>query len=294
MNALNGTIDVLADVTGSIQVSGDVHGAITIGTGAASPGNLTGTVDLDSNLMGTILVTGDVVGDIQIAGNLQDPGGLSGGHIIVQESFVDEADIIVGGQLLGTTTYIAIDHDGFDLADSWQSGAQVWLAGVPYGGNTPDEHLWEVTCQKGDVRNDGVVDMFDIDPFVMILNGDLEGYHAAYPGLLGSVDFHADLNCDGNVDMFDLDPFVLRLTAPEDYCAEYYDPETCYDCDCAGGGKFAAEGGGGPGEVADLLREYVAEERLPFIIETAAELAVDYADTPRGAFWAAVLDELSP
>ena len=50
----------------------------------------------------------------------------------------------------------------------------------------------------------------------------------------------------------------------------------------------AAGGGSSPAEVATMLEEYVAPERLPFVICTAEELAVYYGDTPRGEFWAQV------
>ncbi len=292
VNQLDGTIHALGNVTGSIQVSGDMHGAITIGTDAASPANLTGTIDLGSHMKGVIRVTGDVVGDIEIAGDVEDPlGDLTAGHIIVDGTFVDEANIIIVGEFAGDTEYIAIDYDGFDLADSWESGAQVWIDSVSYGGNTPAEHLWEITCQKGDMTNDGVVNMFDIDPFVMVINDELEDYEEDYPGLLGSVNFHADMNCDGDVDYFDVDAFSLRLLDPEEYCEEYYDPETCYDCDCAAEESLGG-GGGGASELAAAFLEYVDAERLPVIVDAAEELASYHADTPRGDFWAAVVEAL--
>ncbi len=59
----------------------------------------------------------------------------------------------------------------------------------------------------GDLNCDGVVDFFDIDPFVMALVFP-EEYETTYPdcSLL-----NADCNGDGIVDFFDLDPFVALI-----------------------------------------------------------------------------------
>ena len=60
----------------------------------------------------------------------------------------------------------------------------------------------------GDLNCDEVVDLFDIDPFVLALtNGP--GYAAAYP----NCDIYlADINQDSAIDLFDIDPFVILLT----------------------------------------------------------------------------------
>ena len=58
--------------------------------------------------------------------------------------------------------------------------------------------------RQGDLYCDGVVNAFDIDPFVQALI-DPTGYAAAYRSchLL-----NADCNADGPVNTFDIDPFV--------------------------------------------------------------------------------------
>ena len=60
----------------------------------------------------------------------------------------------------------------------------------------------------GDTNCDGVVNTFDIDPFVLALT-DPVAYGAAQPtcNIL-----NADCNQDGEVNTFDIDPFVLLLT----------------------------------------------------------------------------------
>jgi hypothetical protein len=59
-----------------------------------------------------------------------------------------------------------------------------------------------------DVNCDGLVNVFDIDPFVLALT-DLDAYLAAYPHCDPAT---ADLNVDNAVNVFDIDPFVVALT----------------------------------------------------------------------------------
>ncbi len=61
--------------------------------------------------------------------------------------------------------------------------------------------------KAGDLNCDGVVDFFDIDPFVAALGGQVS-YDAAYPNCNWP---SADANDDGVVDFFDIDPFVALL-----------------------------------------------------------------------------------
>ncbi len=61
--------------------------------------------------------------------------------------------------------------------------------------------------RPGDLNCDGVVDFFDIDPFVTALSGP-DAYQAAYPDCNW---LSADCDGDGDVDFFDIDPFVGLL-----------------------------------------------------------------------------------
>jgi len=61
----------------------------------------------------------------------------------------------------------------------------------------------------GDLNCDGVVNVFDIDPFVLALT-DAAAYGAAYPGC--SI-LNADCNGDGSINVFDIDSFVQCLTS---------------------------------------------------------------------------------
>ena len=61
--------------------------------------------------------------------------------------------------------------------------------------------------ELGDANCDGVVNLFDIDPFVLAMS-DPSGYEAAYPDCDRML---ADTNADGSVSNFDIDPFVATL-----------------------------------------------------------------------------------
>jgi len=62
----------------------------------------------------------------------------------------------------------------------------------------------------GDLNCDGVVNPFDIDPFILALT-DPAGYAAAFPACLG---LNGDANADGILNPFDIDPFIALLTGP--------------------------------------------------------------------------------
>ncbi len=87
--------------------------------------------------------------------------------------------------------------------------ADIWLGTSldEDGDGVPDEC---VTVAPGDMNCDGVLNVFDIDPFVLALT-DPAGYAAAFPACDGSA---ADINEDGQVNAFDIDPFVELLTGP--------------------------------------------------------------------------------
>jgi hypothetical protein len=72
----------------------------------------------------------------------------------------------------------------------------------------PPVHISPAT-QPGDLNCDGVVNAFDIGPFVLALI-DPTGYYAAYPNC-GY--FYADVNDDAAVNVLDVDSFVTLLMA---------------------------------------------------------------------------------
>ncbi len=83
----------------------------------------------------------------------------------------------------------------------------------------------------GDIDCDGDIDFFDIDPFVLALNGPT-AYFAQFPACNW---MNADCDLDGDVDFFDIDPFVALLgTPPVTYPAVFLGVgTTCAQCPCA-------------------------------------------------------------
>jgi len=90
---------------------------------------------------------------------------------------------------------------------------------VPLDPNNPNLgslHVWGTVrgsvyvppYPPGDLNCDRLVNVFDIDPFVLALS-DPSGYAAAYPTCEIVA---ADVNGDGQVNAFDIDPFVGLLT----------------------------------------------------------------------------------
>ncbi len=79
------------------------------------------------------------------------------------------------------------------VEDQLLEQAVAWAAGGGGGG-----------CEPCDANCDGVVDAFDIEPFIAILTG----------GGPGCSSCAADANQDGVVDAFDIEPFIACLTGP--------------------------------------------------------------------------------
>ncbi len=107
---------------------------------------------------------------------------------------------------------------------AWQHGVPEWGVAAGTGGDGSHyRHLSEYMFQfapgdfamtllgpgpeRGDLNCDGVLNVFDIDPFVLALS-DPAGYEAAQPDCDGML---ADINADGAVNAFDIDPFVALL-----------------------------------------------------------------------------------
>lgn len=66
-------------------------------------------------------------------------------------------------------------------------------------------------CRRlGDLNCDGVLDAFDVEPFILALLNPA-GYAVAYPDCNRDL---ADVNGDGSVDAFDIEPFVMLLVEP--------------------------------------------------------------------------------
>lgn len=83
------------------------------------------------------------------------------------------------------------------------------ISGTRLGGNDNDSYLDDLYLQigvesaeenlKGDVNQDGEVNLLDVQPFVDLLS-------------VGEFQFEADLDCDGDVDLLDIAPFVTLIS----------------------------------------------------------------------------------
>ena len=106
------------------------------------------------------------------------------------------------------TLWSSIDEMDSPLA--YGDDGTVWIAWV--GENEEGENTFITSLKPlelGDANCDGVVNLFDIDPFVLAMS-DPSGYEAAYPDCDRML---ADTDGDGSVSNFDIDPFVATLVA---------------------------------------------------------------------------------
>jgi len=94
-----------------------------------------------------------------------------------------------------------------ELTDPWAPQSLPSGDGLP-GGNAILKFRVYASLKLGDLNCDGVVNNFDIDPFVLALTNP-GGYAVQYPDCRWK---NADVNGDGQVNNFDIDPFVKLLT----------------------------------------------------------------------------------
>ena len=117
----------------------------------------------------------------------------------------------------GNTYWIRISGNGETGAlELTLTGPSAGIEGDENGNGIPDECEGGCGNQKlGDANCDGLVDGFDIQPFVMALT-DPNAWIAAYPNC--DILCVCDCNCDGTVDGFDIQPFVVCLTSGCEPC----------------------------------------------------------------------------
>ncbi|MGE0480873.1 MAG: hypothetical protein AB7Q17_10430 [Phycisphaerae bacterium] len=127
---------------------------------------------------------------------------------------LDNDGVIDAGAVLRDFTGIA----ALALGDRSGGRLSVYFVGTVDIFNTPST-TDDLTCAfrmdvslglPGDMNCDGVVNNFDIDPFVLAVT-DPAAYAAAFP----DCDINnGDVNGDGVVNNFDIDPFVALLVGP--------------------------------------------------------------------------------
>ena len=149
----------------SVSGAGDVNGVgfddMIVGARLAdNNGPTSGSAHVFSGVDGSVLYTfdGDSAGD-QFGHSVSSAGDVNGDGL---------ADLVVGA------------------SNGGQSYVRVFISQIT------------VPVLKGDVNRDGVVDFFDIQPFIDVLAAN--GSQA-----------EADIECDGDVDFFDIQPFINIL-----------------------------------------------------------------------------------
>lgn len=122
-------------------------------------------------------------------------------------SCVDPMEIVLpgGGVVSGVArvSFEPLNHTGSALMRQCQITN---APGGPVGGSISLEGVL-VRSADGDLNCDGVVDILDINPFILAL-GNPAAYRAAHPdcNIL-----YADMNHDGSVNVLDINPFISRL-----------------------------------------------------------------------------------
>jgi hypothetical protein len=174
--------------------------------------------DISEGLM--IRVEDDFSGTLSVGGNLE-------GQVLIHGSVRNGAgdEIEIGGVLdPNSTAAIAVDYDGWHPNDVWEPGATVRIAGVPYYGNTPAMHLWEIQRCKGDMNNNGALDPNDPNILWHVVNDNQYDYEAEFPGLEGSLAWHGDLDCSYTIAKVDVGALAFFAGDPNNTCC-LFDPE---------------------------------------------------------------------
>ncbi|GMU33585.1 MAG: hypothetical protein AMXMBFR20_14570 [Planctomycetia bacterium] len=178
-----------------------------------------GQPDLDSNapdnggtLAGLELpidVIVDGAGDLFVA----DSG--NNRVLVYLDAAADASPDLVFGQL-GSLSSSDVNHGlGFFATDAdglfGPTGVALDFAGNVYVADTNNSRVlrFDVPINRlGDLNCDEVVDLMDVQPFVLAVV-DQDAYETAFPGCPPSL---ADMNQDGRIDAADVQQFILLLT----------------------------------------------------------------------------------
>lgn len=199
-----------------VNISGGVVGA-SLECNAGSEVNLSGGDFGDIVARGTVSISGGNVGsiiqtfsdsEVTISGGTRESGLLvragSQINIIGSEFFVDgeELDSLVLGEAFTITdrnvTLSGVLADGQPF--SFELNPDFSASGFFSPNATLTVTLEEAVLLLGDVNRDGVVDFFDIQPFIEVLAN--EGTQA-----------EADIDQNGVVNFFDIQPFIEILAS---------------------------------------------------------------------------------
>jgi hypothetical protein len=333
---LAGGIEVSGGVVegGEVAVEHDVTGTLTVGgnvsAGSINVASLAGTIDLGGGIVesGAVAVDGDLSGALVVAGDLGSQTGadsisagdlIDGGHIIINGSLRESGSITVDGAAdnVWDDEFITIGYDGYDQ-DEWYEPATVTVTYGPQAGvytwNTPEHNIFLVRCLVGDLDNDEDVDYEDLDIYAENIWGepDPQGkYCGNYPGLCGSLHYHADADCSGSIggNAAEWSAMNMKVDTPNKWYSSYHCELACIapgeDGLLLGGmgfGSSEAEGEDGlevlevgltPAEKAALLLAQFGSDRLSLLIAICDDAAATLTDPDEAQFWADVAAELA-
>ncbi|MEW6250872.1 MAG: hypothetical protein AB1716_09510 [Planctomycetota bacterium] len=260
---------------------------------------MSGRVQIAGHANANIEIKDDVWGATGQGPAIEVGGALSGEIRLYASLCYDRnlppalADVRLGAMAAGSA--IAVVWPGYDFAhqfDGWEPGAVIRVGDTDYFGNTPAARIYEISCFKGELNGDRVVDFNDVNAFVMALNP--AEYEAAYPGLGGSRLYHADCNCDTYADFNDINPFAMRVYDPNAWYAAY---PNCEMCGIEGNGlrgpapvvpRIAAR------DLAARLASAVLPQNYTSLCAAAAYVAANDPNAEVREYWRAVHAALAP
>lgn len=215
------SVNTYQQSTGVTRLAG---GGLAAGTMTVNGGMLTGFGLVQAAVANTggTFAPGDAIGVLAIQGNYSQgaSGTLEielGGHTPGNEH--DQLNVS-GAATLGGTVRIRFANgftpqagDQFTiLTYAQRNGSFAGISGPGTFSITYNANAAIVTVNAarapGDANCDGLLNNFDIDPFVLALS-DAAAYAAAFPNCDLS---RADMNGDGRVNNFDIDPFIACLS----------------------------------------------------------------------------------
>lgn len=141
-------------------------------------------------------------------------------YVRVSTNGQDWVNVWQNGREIYDGAWVRVSYDLSPFADDQPTVYLRWTMGATDGGwrycgwNIDDVVVTggrpaDCPSTPGDCNCDGVVNNFDIDPFVLALTNP-DGYQAAFPDCELS---NADVNGDGAINNFDIDPMVDLLVA---------------------------------------------------------------------------------
>ena len=130
---------------------------------------------------------------------------------------------------------VVVNYDGYDDNDddTWATGAEVLVGTTSYGDTHAALNIWRVRSCVGDLNCDTYLTAADVTVFTDDLldageNFDPNDYYVNYPGLEGSLDFHAMIDADNDIDAADRDALNWMITEGCTECTDLIEYNSCW------------------------------------------------------------------